>query len=77
MALGRKISNNKFVRDVDADYKEALLAEYHVYVGAGAEDRAQRVAEELKKMGYEVEKPKRAVKQRAVAADDTEKAVDE
>jgi len=79
MSLGRKVTDNGDVRDIEADYVNAYLAEYHVYRGAGLNEKADEVAKILDAMGHPVKesKPKKApAKQRAVAADTTEKAVE-
>lgn len=70
------------VRDIAADYLKAYIAEYELYRAVG-DPRADEVAEVLKDLGHPVgeskEKaaPKKApAKQRAVAHDATEKAVE-
>lgn len=42
------------VRDIDADFKAAYLAEYKVALAAGLTDRAAACEAELKRMGVTV-----------------------
>lgn len=78
MSFGRPLRDGE-VRDVDADYLAAYQAEYAAYKAAGL-DRADEVAEILDGLGHPVKAkaaPKKTpAKQRAVAADTTEKAVE-
>lgn len=78
MSLGRKTADNNDIRDIQADYLEAYKAEYALYRGAGLDEKADAVAEVLEGLGHPVKaKAKKApAKQRAVAADTTEKAVE-
>jgi len=78
MSLGRKAAENGDVRDIEADYVKAYLAEYHLYRGAGLNEKADEVADILDAMGHPVKAKakKTPAKQRAVAADTTEKAVE-
>lgn len=78
MSLGRNVKEeNKLIRDVNADYVEANLAEYEKYIAAGDHDKATHVGNVLKKLGYEVQAPKKTAKEKAVATVTTEKAVTE
>lgn len=54
MTLGRDPKIDKNLRDVDADYKAAYLAEYHSYVRVGRDEDAAAVAEILR-TSYDVE----------------------
>lgn len=65
------------VRDAKADYVKALLEEYESYKRANMADRADAVAAELRKYGHEVKpRPAAGVKERAVASEPLEKAVE-
>lgn len=66
-------------RDERADIIDALKAEYESYVGAfGMADKAAEVAAVLRAYGHEVrpQKPVAGQKERAVSAEQTERAVD-
>lgn len=78
MSLGRKVAENTDVRDIEADYVNAYLAEYNAYCGAGLDEKADEVANILDAMGHPVKAKakKTPAKQRAIAADTTEKAVE-
>lgn len=41
-------------RDIQADYKAALIAEHNAYVASGETERADGVADELRKIGHNV-----------------------
>lgn len=58
------------VRDIAGDYLKAHIAEYESYKAAGLTERAAEVAKVLKALGHDV------VKERAVAAPKTQKAVE-
>jgi hypothetical protein len=76
MSLGKPVRNSEYVRDVEADVLNATIAEYEKFNAAGLPERAKAVAAELKKLGYDVAPKKATAKEKAVAADTTEKAVE-
>ncbi len=79
MAFGRRedpleMSRN---RDIDADYKEALIREHESYRAAGLDDRAKAVADVLRDLGHDVRpKPKAEAQERAVDPAPLERAVE-
>ncbi|MBF4194666.1 hypothetical protein [Mycolicibacterium phlei] len=77
MALGRKLHDGTVVRDPDADFLEAQIAEYEALVRAGHTVRAAVIAEELRLKGHEVRpaRPQAGQKERAVANETRETAV--
>lgn len=79
MALGRNPSKGGTadVRDVEDDYLQAQIREHAELLQAGYQERANRVAVELRARGYEVDKAPTGVKERAVSEPVTEKAVDD
>ena len=72
MALGRTPSNSD-TRDYQADFQQALLAEYRSYLSAGYTERAKEVADQLKLFGL---RPEPGVKERAVPDEQLERAVE-
>jgi len=64
------------VRDVKADYIAAHLAEFESYKTAGLTERANAVAVVLRQLGVEVDKAPAGVKERAVAPEPVERAVE-
>lgn len=77
MSIGRNHADFKDVRDVNADYINAYLAEYERFVSYGREDMAELVAKELRALGHEV-KPKTApAKEHAVSPEPLERAVEQ
>lgn len=77
MSIGRDVKQEKnvLIRDVNADYVEANLAEYEKFTRSGEHERATHVANVLKKLGHEVEAPKKTAREKAAAATSVEKAV--
>lgn len=76
MSLGRSVNNERHTRDIESDYTRALTDEYRQLVHAGHTERAAKVAAELKGRGAK-KAPEAGVKERAVAADAPETAIDE
>ena len=76
MALGRTHDNPSLIRDIEGDYIKAHLEEYHMFVNAGLQERANSVAVELRRMGHEVDKVSVGTKERAVADAPLEQAVE-
>ena len=75
MSIGRgHVTDSKNVRDVEAEYAKAYVAEYESYKTAGLDDRAKAVAAELRKLGHEVESAPK--KERAVSPEPLERAVE-
>ena len=64
------------VRDIRGDYIKALLEERDGCLRSGAQERANAVAIELRKMGHEVEKAPTGVKERAVPTEALETVVE-
>lgn len=75
MALGRPVRPGD-VRDEKADLIAAHLEEYETYARAGMQERANQVAVVLGKLGHAIEKVPAGAKQRAVAEEPVERAVE-
>lgn len=79
--LGRKekedLTQVANYRDVEADYKAALLKEFESYRSAGMDDAAKAVATELRNLGHDV-RPKASAETKEKAVDPTpvERAVE-
>jgi hypothetical protein len=77
MALGRRVVDSSRNRDINADYKEALIREHESYRVAGLDDRAKAVADVLRDLGHDVRpKPKTETLERAVDPAPVERAVE-
>lgn len=79
MSLGRTEKPTGDVRDIAGDYLAAYQAEYKLYRDVGLDDKADEVAKVLEDLGHPVKEKavkKAPAKQRAVAHDATEKAVE-
>jgi hypothetical protein len=79
MPVGRKEDVTKMAknRDIEADYKAALLREYESYRSAGLDDAAKAVATELRNLGHDVRpKPSAETKEKAVDPTPVERAVE-
>lgn len=68
------MTDEKTIRDPEADFVAAYRAEYATYKNAGLDERAEAVAAELRALGHAVDAP--AVKERAVSPDPLERAVE-
>ena len=66
MSLGRPDKPSGDVRDINAAYIEAYLAEYESFIAAGQQERANEVAVELRRLGHEIDKVPAGAKERAV-----------
>lgn len=79
MSIGRNHpSTNPGIRDAAADYLAAHVAEHESYANAGMTEKAAEVAAVLRALGHEVrpEKPTEGQKERAVAPEPLERAVE-
>lgn len=78
LGLGGNAAEPHLIRDVDGDYRKALLAEYDKFVSFGREDMVEAIARDLRALGHEV-KPKAAkapAKEKAVSQESLETAVE-
>lgn len=75
MSLSRGPGRNPEVRDIEADYREAYLAEYNSYVAAGNTEKAAQVADAINALNGEVKVP--VGRKERVVPSDLEKAVEE
>lgn len=70
----------KEIRDIQGDYIKANVAEYEHLKSRGRDEQAAGVAEILRKLGHEVESPRKApapTKETAVSPESLERAVEE